>query len=111
MIPARSEDPIEEITRSKAGGLEHDEMKQYMLAHYSFFEGGRLLITGLDVPRPGNNFTYVSAYSDSFAQGRSKPVNKRATSLVTACRHTETIIYGDAFLSRSFGNNANKTSW
>ena len=111
MIPARDDDPIEEITRPKAGGLDNDEVRIYMQLHYGFTEGGRLVVTGLDVPRPGNNHTFVSLYSDSLAQDHF-PVNTRATALATTCRHLDQLIYGDAFVSRSYGNDeARKSTW
>ena len=66
--------------------------------------GAMIDITGFDVARPGNKYISVTMYSDGDAQAKKKLVNERATSLARACGLREKMIYGDAFLARTFDN-------
>ena len=97
-------DTLQEVTKSKAGGLDNDELQKYAKAYFGFGDDGRIEITALDISRPVNNYTFVTMYSDKNAKTKEKPVNKRATSLVSACRHSTKVIYGDVFLGRAFDN-------
>ena len=109
LIPT-SNDTLQEVTKSKAGGLNNDELQKYAKAYFGYHNDshvhadGLIEITGLDISRPDNNYTFVTIYSDKNAKTKEKPVNKRATSLVSACRHVTKVIYGDVFLGRAFDN-------
>jgi hypothetical protein len=88
-IPINPEAPIEELSASKAGGLEKDELlksvksyfQQQAKADYASCE-----ITALSVPLPGNDYRAASLYSSDY--GVAFEENHRATKLVTACGHT-----------------------
>ena len=117
MIPTGN-DELQEVTKSKAGSPDDDELQKYAKVYYASSGDSQkfnvqsdlrslpdLEITGLDVPRPANQYLSVTMYSDINGQERKKPVNERATSLVSACRHLTKVIYGDAFLARAYGND------
>ena len=115
LIPTANE-TLREVRKSKAGGADDDELHKFAAVYYGYSNGsqdGRLEVTGLDIPRPANNHTYVTMYTDKNAQAKKKPVNKRATSLVSACRTFTNLIYGDAIVGRTFNDNKyhDKSNW
>ena len=113
LIPTTGEDGLQEVTKSKAGGLHADELHKYVTAYYT--SSGDTLVRKqmsqrsdsgpepflesiLDVPRPDNNYTATTMYSER----NGLRVNERATSFARKCGHLSKMIYGDAFLARSF---------
>ncbi|KAL7556528.1 hypothetical protein ACA910_000991 [Epithemia clementina (nom. ined.)] len=65
-------------------------------------------ITALTVPVPGNSYQAVSMYAADQAKESGLSLNKRATSVLTACGHAANNggVYGDVFLGRAHDNEA-----
>ena len=61
-------------------------------------------MTSLDIARPGNEYVSVTMYSDGNAEAKNQPVNERATSLARAVGLHTKMIYGDAFIARTYDN-------
>ncbi|KAL3912695.1 MAG: hypothetical protein SGILL_006782 [Bacillariaceae sp.] len=113
-IPATTGAPIEELTASKAGGLERDELvanaKQYFRDQQPASQrpdnpvlSPSCDIMALTIPMAGNGFTAVSLYASD--TGVDATVNERATALVTACGHNlPDKIRGDVFVGRAEDN-------
>jgi CS domain len=109
-IPADEKEPVEELTASKAGGLEHDELIKYakeyfykqLLLHSTSSSSSTSEeypscdIMALSVPLSTNGYQAVSLYSNNYSstvwqqQHHHPPlqVNRRATALVIACGHS-----------------------
>lgn len=110
-IPADSSAPLEELTASKAGGLENDELvlqaKAYF-QHQANADHPSCEITALSIPLPGNNYRAVSLYGSDYPEvGAAAAENARASKLVTACGHAiAEPIRGDVFVGRAHDNEA-----
>ncbi|GMH95777.1 hypothetical protein TL16_g13230, partial [Triparma laevis f. inornata] len=63
-------------------------------------------ITALTVPYAKNANTAVSMYSDDKAKNKNLPFNKKATGLARACGHGQAELFGDAFVSRYYDDEA-----
>ena len=111
-IPADEKEPVEELTASKAGGLEHDELIKYakeyfykqLLLHSTATSSTSSTneeypscdIMALSVPLMTNGYQAVSLYSNNYSSTvwqqhhHHEPlkVNRRATALVIACGHS-----------------------
>ena len=102
-IPVSLESPIEEITASKSGGLDNDELIKQAKDYFhkqGHTDHPSCDIMALSIPLAGNNFRAVSLYANDNQESLHE--NKRATSLVTACGHTlVSPIRGDVFLGRA----------
>ena len=61
-------------------------------------------LTNLDIARPDNKYVSVTMYSDGNAEAKNQPVNERATSLARAVGLRTKMIYGDAFIARTYDN-------
>ena len=59
-------------------------------------------IISLLLPVAVNGFLAVSMYCDSGAISKGLFFNSRATAIVRKCGYKETVVYGDAFIGRSF---------
>ena len=107
-IPADSSEPIEELTASKAGGLQHDELVKNAKAYFqqqAQADHASCEIMALSIPLPGNNYRAVSLYASDY--GCDARQNPRATQLVTACGHSiPEPIRGDVFVGRAHDNEA-----
>ena len=105
-IPASEDSPIEELTASKAGGLEKDELVKQAREYFQAQSNGEhpsCDIMALSIPVPGNDYRAVSLYSSDYQESLLE--NKRATSLVTACGHSlVSPIRGDVFVGRAYDN-------
>ena len=113
-IPADASAPIEELTASKAGGLEKDELvanaKQYFRDQQPASQrpdnpvlSPSCDIMALTIPMEGNRFQAVSLYASD--NNASLDANERATALVTACGHNlPDTIRGDVFVGRAEDN-------
>ena len=106
-IPANSDSPIEELTASKAGGLENDELVANAKAYFqkaANAERPSCEIMALTIPMAGNNYQAVSLYASDY-YGSDSTENTRATQLVTACGHgLPEPIRGDVFVGRAEDN-------
>lgn len=113
-IPAKMESPIEEITASTAGGLEHDELVSNARTYFqkeANAEAGSCDIMALTIPLEGNNFRAVSLYASDFGVEGTQE-NQRATQLVTACGHAlPEAVRGDVFVGRAYDNEVNGDAW
>lgn len=108
-IPVDSNDPVLELSASKAGGLENDDLIKS--ARYFFSQQSKAAVPSCDImalsiPLPGNNYRAVSMYcSDDSTVLAKMSENIRATKLVTACGHSlPQAIRGDVFLGRAYDN-------
>jgi len=105
-IPAESSEPVEELTASKAGGLEQDALVNNAKSYFQKQAGADYLscdITALSIPLAKNNYHAVSLYANDY--GRDSRENDRATQLVTACGHAiAEPIRGDVFVGRAHDN-------
>ena len=108
-IPADSSAPIEELSASKAGGLENDELVLKAKAYFqqqAQADHPSCEITALSIPLPGNNYRAVSLYVSDY-ETIERAENARATQLVTACGHAlAEPIRGDVFVGRAHDNEA-----
>ena len=111
------------MTASKAGGLHNDELHKYIREYYSSSndekvrkEMSQRKIPGnqpnyaetiLDVPRPENGYVATVLYGDR----NGLHVNERATSIARACGWLSKLVYGDAFITRSFDRNEDEWPW
>ncbi|CAJ1967761.1 unnamed protein product [Cylindrotheca closterium] len=106
-IPVNSEEPIEELSASKSGGLEKDALVKNAKAYFqqqSNSDQPSCEIMALSIPLPGNQYRAVSLYSSDLP-GASTKENERATKLVTACGHSlPKAICGDVFIGRAYDN-------
>ncbi|KAL3934409.1 MAG: hypothetical protein SGBAC_009871 [Bacillariaceae sp.] len=106
-IPVNSEEPIEELSASKAGGLEDDALIKNAKAYFQLAakaDHPSCEIMALSVPLAGNQYRAVSLYSSDLP-GASTEQNERATKLVTACGHSlPKPICGDVFVGRAYDN-------
>ena len=108
-IPEDEKDPVEELTASKDGGLEHDELIRYAKDYFykqllqssssssssTNEEYPSCDIMALSVPLMTNGYQAVSLYSNNYSstllqQHQQQPLqeNRRATALVIACGHS-----------------------
>jgi hypothetical protein len=108
-IPVNPDDPVEELSASKAGGLENDELIKLAKAYFqqeANADHPSCEIMALSVPLPGNEYKSVSLYSSDYPAAAVQE-NVRATKLVTACGHTlPKPILGDVFVGRAYDNEA-----
>lgn len=109
-IPASIEEPVEELTASKDGGLEHDELVKHAKEFFRVQAGADYLscdIVAVSIPLPTNDYKAVSLYSNNYDNMEDLPENPRATDLVTACGHSlQKSMRGDVFVGRAHDNEA-----
>jgi len=112
-IPADSNEPIEELTASKAGGLDKDELLANARSYFCKQAGADYEscdITALSVPMTKNDYHAVSLYASDY--GLDARENARATQLVTACGHgIQEPIRGDVFVGRASDNEMGEIDW
>lgn len=105
-IPADRNEPVEELTASKVGGLEHDELIKHVKEYFQHQQSPiadypSCDIMALSIPLAANGYQAVSLYSNNYGTVILKE-NTRATALVTACGHTlQRAILGDVFVGRA----------
>lgn len=88
-IPVDLNSAMEELSASKAGGLEKDELLKSVKSYFqqqANADHPSCEITALSVPLPGNQYRAASLYSSDY--GVATEENVRATKLVVACGHT-----------------------
>jgi hypothetical protein len=104
-IPADESEPVEELTASKDGGLEQDELvkyaKEYFRKQSSTNDFPSCDIMALSIPLVTNGYQAVSLYSNNYGTVQLEE-NKRATALVIACGHSlPQPVMGDIFVGRA----------
>jgi hypothetical protein len=108
LIPADPSEGLLEQNASLAGGLENDEVQECAKKHFFGPEQNPMAFQLVDIctvylPAAHNGYIGISLYSSGDA---ARPVNSRATEITQACGHQKTIIYGDAYISRCYDNEA-----
>ena len=97
---------LREIRAPLSGGLENDSVQ--LVAKEHLFGGSPDPFQMVDIctvylPGRHNGYIGVSVYSSG---DQTRPVNSRATEIVQACGHMKTVIFGDAYVSRCYDNEA-----
>lgn len=108
LIPADPSVSLAEMTGDLSRGLESDEVQAVARLHFFGPEENPRAFQMVDictilVPSSYNGYIGISLYSSGDS---ARPVNGRATELTQACGHTKTVIYGDAYVSRCYDNEA-----
>jgi hypothetical protein len=103
-VPCDTTNAISEREAPKAGGLEKDALRY--LAETQFVGSGSIPnisssveIVTLLLPHPDYNFVGVSMYCDQMGKSKNLPVNSRASSIASLCKHSEPV-HGDVFFGK-----------
>jgi len=105
-IPSDENEPIVELTASKAGGLEKDELIKYAKTYFQNQHSPpedypSCDIVALSIPLMTNGYQAVSLYSNNYGTYPLKE-NPRASAIVVACGHAlPQPIRGDVFIGRA----------
>lgn len=107
LIPVEPGVALVDLTGDLSKGLEEDEVQA--VARLNFFGPEKrgvfqmVDICTLLIACNRNGYIGISMYSSGDAM---HPLNQRATDIVQACGHKATLIYGDAYISRCYDNEA-----
>ena len=121
VIPASDDAPLRQVRKSTTGKGPDDELLKYVNGYFGFSHhdpDNPLEAAELDYPRPDNNYTFVTMYSERNDTHLpiNKTANKRATNLASACFTFAHLIYGDAIVGRYYDTtrttkNRNRSFW